>query len=171
MATRIIKEFPMYSINNYGVVTNIETGQILKCQNRNGYNSVRLYNNGVEKRINVCRLVAEAFLDNKDNLPQINHKDENKHNDFVFVNPDGSVDPSKSNLEWCTSKHNCNWGTRNRKIGAAHRKPILCITNQTIYESVKKCAESLGLIPECVASAARLNKTLHNYKFAYVSND
>ena len=169
MPTRTIKSFPRYTIDNNGVVTNIETGQTLRYQTRNGYNAVRLYNDDGKKLCNVHQLVAEAFLDNPDNLPQVNHKDENKQNNFVFVNPDGSVDQTKSNLEWCTSKHNCNWGTRNEKIGTAHKKLIRCLTNNTTYESVKQCAEELGLTPECVASAARLNKSLHNYRFSYVS--
>jgi hypothetical protein len=41
--------------------------------------------------------VAEAFLENPDGLPQVNHKDENKHNNCV------------ENLEWCDAKYNVNY--------------------------------------------------------------
>lgn len=44
-------------------------------------------------------LVAKAFIPNPDNLPEVNHKDENKENDAA------------DNLEWCTSKYNSNYGT------------------------------------------------------------
>lgn len=51
-------------------------------------------------KMRVHRLVAETFIPNPDNLPQVNHKNEN-----TFIN---SVD----NLEWCTASYNVNYGTR-----------------------------------------------------------
>ena len=52
-----------------------------------------------------------SFISNPNDLPQVNHKDENKTNNFVFVNDDGSIDLEKSNLEWCDQKYNSNYGT------------------------------------------------------------
>ena len=46
------------------------------------------------------RIVATTFIPNPDNLPQVNHKDENKLNNSV------------DNLEWCDEKYNSNYGTR-----------------------------------------------------------
>ena len=58
----------------------------------------------------IHRLVAETFIPNPDNLPEVNHKDENKLNNEA------------SNLEWCTHKYNSNYGSRPRRIGEFHSK-------------------------------------------------
>ena len=80
-------------------------GRILKpCYDRDGYLVVNLCKNGVLKRKYIHRLVAEAFLPNPEGLPQVNHRDEIKDNNNV------------ENLEWCDSKHNINYGTRNERI-------------------------------------------------------
>ena len=79
-------------------------GKTLKQYNKNGYMQVTLTINTKRKYYNVHRLVAQAFIDNPQNLPQVNHKDENKLNNNV------------NNLEWCTAKYNCNYGSRNSKI-------------------------------------------------------
>ena len=61
-----------------------------------GYVKVRLYDDGKWKNFFVHRLVAEAFIENPNNFPIINHIDENKSNNNV------------RNLEWCTTKYNVN---------------------------------------------------------------
>lgn len=149
-----------YSVSNDGEVRNDETGKILKQQMRHMYFAVRLYNSGKNKLYNVHRLVAEAFIPNPDNLPQVNHKDENKANNCI------------ENLEWCDGKYNCNYGLRNRKIGDKVKKATVCIfpNGETrTYERAVDAANELGLIKESVHRAARLNKTLYNYRFYYVS--
>lgn len=67
--------------------------------NEFGYHNVMLSKDGVTKRYKVHRLVAKAFIPNQNNLPIINHKDENKTNNSV------------ENLEWCDQKYNVNYGT------------------------------------------------------------
>lgn len=59
-----------------------------------GYCCVGLIKNGKQVHVSVHRLVAEAFIPNPKNLPQVNHKDGNKENNHV------------SNLEWCTNQEN-----------------------------------------------------------------
>lgn len=73
-------------------------------KNKKGYCLVTLSKNGTQKNFQVHRLVALHFLPNPNNLPQVNHKDENKLNNNV------------ENLEWCSHSYNVNFGTRNERI-------------------------------------------------------
>ena len=81
----------------------VEEHLIQPSINSRGYQNVILCKNGKTKTFTMHRLVAIAFLDNSDNFPQVNHKDENELNNCV------------DNLEWCDSKYNNNYGTRNKK--------------------------------------------------------
>ena len=72
-------------------------GRILKPEIRNGYYSVDLMKNGKRYKFRVHRLVAEAFIPNPDNLPMVNHKDEDKLNNIA------------SNLEWCDNTYNSQY--------------------------------------------------------------
>ena len=105
----------LYEVSDQGRVKSIGYGddRILKPQRiKTGYLLVGLRKNREQKWYLVHRLVAQAFIPNPDNLPQVNHKDENKDNNFVH------------NLEWCDRKYNCNYGTRNQRIS----KPVLQFT-------------------------------------------
>ena len=86
-----------------------------------GYLQVCLSKNRKGKMCKVHRIIAETFLENPDNLPEVNHKDEDKTNNFVFLNEDGTVNKEKSNLEWKNHRDNCNHGTRNERIAKANK--------------------------------------------------
>ena len=75
--------------------------KILKPGFNGKYHHVFLSKNGKSKTYLIHKLVAIHFIPNPNNLPQINHIDENKLNNNV------------NNLEWCTQKYNCNYGKRN----------------------------------------------------------
>lgn len=72
-------------------------GRILKPEIRKGYYSVDLVKNKKRYKFRVHRLVAEAFVPNPDNLPMVNHKDEDKLNNIA------------SNLEWCDNTYNSQY--------------------------------------------------------------
>jgi len=79
-------------------------GGILKQHmHSNGYKIVPLTKDGKTKNVFVHRIVAMAFLANPDKLPCINHKDEDKTNNFV------------ENLEWCTYQYNNAYGSKPKK--------------------------------------------------------
>ena len=61
----------------------------------------------------IHRLVAKAFIPNPDNMPEVNHKNEDK------------ADNRADNLEWCTHEDNCRYGTRNQRTGEKNAKPVV----------------------------------------------
>lgn len=99
----------LYQVSSCGRVKTLNykrTGQerIMKqVTNSGGYKFVNLYKNGEKKYYQVHRLVATAFIDNPNNYPCVNHKDECKYNNFV------------ENLEFCTHEYNVNYGTRTER--------------------------------------------------------
>ena len=115
-------------------------------------------------------------MENPDNLPQVNHKDEDKTNNFVFLNEDGTVNKEKSNLEWKTHKDNCNHGTRNERIAKAQTnrnksKKVLqfSISGEFIREwpSTQECGRN-GFDQSHVAACCRGElKTHKGFCFMY----
>ena len=83
---------------------------------RNGYMNVDLRMNNKSRRVSVHRLVAETFIENPLNLPQVNHKDENKTNNHV------------SNLEWCTAQYNIRYnnGVERRRSTIIEKSNKVC---------------------------------------------
>ena len=141
-----------YQVSNLGRVINLNyrgTGKaklMEPFESKKGYLYVQLWKNGECKTCRVHRLVAFTFLENPDNLSQVNHIDENKKNNFVFLNENGTVNKEKSNLEWKSPKGNCNHGTRNDRIAKALSKPVLqlSLTGDLIREwpSTNECGRN-----------------------------
>ena len=95
-----IIDFPGYQVSNTGKVRNIKDFRLLGQQlNKAGYYTVILRRDLESYTCLVHRLVAIAFIPNPDNLPIVNHKDEN------------TINPNVENLEWCTAEYNVNYGT------------------------------------------------------------
>lgn len=96
---KAIDGFPNYTIDTNGVVFNERSQRPVKLQvGETGYAYAMLYNNNNMKRAIVHRLVAKAFVPNPENLPCVNHKDENKLNN------------TSENLEWCDHRYNNTYG-------------------------------------------------------------
>ena len=123
----------LYQVSNLGRVRRVKkikivTNNILKqSKNLRGYLGVTLSKNNVRVRRQIHRLVAEAFIENKNNFSQVNHKDEDKTNNCV------------DNLEWCDAKYNINYGSgiNRRKEKLKGRKP----SSKTVEASRKSLSK------------------------------
>lgn len=187
----------MYQVSNFGRVKSLDridaenhfrAGQIMKQKmtkgpgRGDGYMRVGLRNGKHQKEYQVHRLVAIAFIPNPKNLPQVNHKDCNPGNNCVFINPDGSVNPEKSNLEWCDAKYNINYGDRNKKTADRLRdrespynwKAVNCfsLSGEFLkrYESVEKAAAETKAQANAISACCKKRKyyyTAGGYKWEY----
>lgn len=158
-----IEGYENYLVSNYGRVLNLDTGRVLKPRNTSGYQQVSLWKENNQKHEYIHRLVAQAFIPNIENKPQVNHIDENKHNNHV------------SNLEWATVKENVNHGTRTERQAKALFKPVLVLDidyNEVgFFDSIKQACEVLN-VNEGNASSVAKGKLSHtkNLIFAYVGD-
>lgn len=144
----------------------LRKGKLLRpLVRRHGYLGVQLYGHGRnERNLTTCsihRLVAEAFLENPHNLPEVNHKDENKTNNRL------------DNLEWCTHKENSNYGTRAKRIGDCFRNGYKskAIRQYTLdmefikeFPSLAEVKRQLGFASANISKCANGDR---NYSHAY----
>ena len=131
-----------YQVSSYGRVRS-KNGIRKPQRDKYGYYQIGLHKNGNRKFFKVHRLVAQAFIPNINNFPQINHKDEDKSNNKV------------NNLEWCTNKYNMNYGTRNEKAGNSISKKVICVTTGEKFSSAKKAGEKYNVDQSSIAKNCR----------------
>ena len=163
---KYIKGFDnLYQISNYGRIksfhnndVNIINGYITKY----GYKVITLRNKNKLSIKFIHRLVAEYFIDNLNPTiyTSVNHKDENKLNNKF------------DNLEWCTPKYNCNYGTRNDKIST----PVYQFTKDNIFirkwDSANKAAKTLNINKGNIINCCRgRTKSAYNYIWKYTRFD
>lgn len=133
----------LYAITEDGKVYNLKTKQYLKGGlDVYGYRRVCLSKDGVKTTHKIHRLVAEAFIPNPLNLPQVNHLDEDKTNNRV------------ENLQWVSAKENVNYGTRGQRAGEkiAEKllnnekisKGVVCVETGIVYPSTREAERQTG---------------------------
>lgn len=99
-----------FSGNRHNTKKYVEEHILTPRKTKTGYCRVMFVKDGKKQDYYIHRIVALTFLQNPDNLPDVNHKDENKENNSV------------DNLEFCTRKYNCNYGDRNNKVSIANKE-------------------------------------------------
>ena len=161
----------LYQVSNFGNVVSLGNHTIknqysgkkiyLKYKiDKYGYYAVTIRKNGIPKTTTVHRLVAQAFISNPNNLPCINHKDENKTNNRV------------DNLEWCTIKYNNNYGTHYDRMAEAKSKMVFQYSlNGEFIKSYKNsiiASKSTGIGKNGIRRCARGERNkCGGYKWKY----
>lgn len=169
----------LYEVSDTGQIRSLfRYKKVLKPNIMNtGYHTIELFKNGTSKRLLIHRLVAQAFIPNPENFPQVNHKDENRSNNAV------------DNLEWCTAKYNMHYNNgierrtanRNydsellretaRRNGKTVSKPVLQIDKDKIiarFESAKAASLATGIDHGHICDVANgKRKTAGNCKWIY----
>lgn len=159
----------LYQVSNTGKVRSFirkselqSPWHLIKPHITRGYAFIALYTNKVKRSKNFLlhRLVAQAFIPNPNNYPEINHKDENKLNNAV------------DNLEWCTRSYNMCYGTARFRQGISASAQVEQLTIENIpiahYCSVPIAAKINGI------DASSIHKCCNNkresaggYKWRY----
>ena len=157
----------LYQVSNLGRVRSLNCrghkgciGILTPRLDGKGYEMVALYKEGKARNTKVHRLVAQAFIPNPNNHPQVNHKDEDKTNNNV------------DNLEWCTNEYNHNYGTRNERVAKSLSKKVICITTGEIFNSMREACRkydiNTGRMTECCQGK---RKTAGGYKWEYFKEE
>lgn len=147
----------------------LRKSQLLKLNyDADGYIIVGLSKNGKTLTNKVHRLVAQVFIPNPNNLPVVNHKDENKSNNCVW------------NIEWCTVDYNNKYGDRLYNV-SIHRinNPLICkpVLQYTLnmefvaeYPSAAEAERQTGIKHTCISSCCRgIYKQTNGYIWIFKS--
>lgn len=151
----------LYQVSNLGRVKSFKFNRerLLKLRFTGRYYQMILYKNKSCKSYYIHRLVAEMFISNPDNLPFVNHKDENKQNNCV------------DNLEWCTQKYNINYGTSLKKRIDLMGKPVICMETGKRYKSALEAGKQIGINYKHICDCCRgRRKTTGGYHWEYDVN-
>jgi len=168
-----IEGFPDYEISTYGRVCSYkgknqfcdkeETPHLLKINNKkNNYCHINLWDQeNKRKTLSIHRLVAKTFIPNSNNLPVINHKDENPSNNHI------------DNLEWCTTKYNINYGTRaekeiKTKLKTGNCIPVKCLETGEIFYSQIEAERKLNICKGIVSKSIKNKRKYCGYTFEKV---
>lgn len=172
----------LYQVSNMGRIKSLnyrntgEKGLLNGKPNSGGYLIVGLSKNKKTKSFYIHKLVAENFLPNPKNLPEVNHIDENKENNTVY------------NLEWCDRKYNNNYGSRTERASVSlkgkkhkkHKKPklkkqILCIESGEIFDTSQDVINIMfngkGYSSHIRANICGQRKSAYGYHFKYIERE
>lgn len=154
---REIKQNPNYVVSDDGRVRRIGSFKDHSVIIRNGYEVIDLYCGSVRRRFRVHRLVADAFIPNPYNKPEVNHIDGDKRNNRV------------NNLEWVTRQENI---AHTVKCGGRVKKYIKCIETNQIFKTSKEASNINGGNAGNIRKVARNRKgSVNGFHYIYIEKN
>lgn len=166
----------LYKISSFGRI--IAQTRAIVCKCKDGSEAVRYYKwryvepkpdkreyryvslrdkDGVITKISIHRLVATVFIPNPDNLPIVNHKDENPGNNRA------------DNLEWCTNEYNLSYGTARKRQGESLRKTLhaerIAEDNARMADTIRRRGQIMVCKKDSIFSIGKYN-SIEEAKFA-----
>lgn len=178
MKHEIWKDIPgyegYYQVSNYGNVKSVAR-KIISSNNRtvsikerylkphinpSGHKQAVLFKNGKDNRLYIHRLVATIFVENPNNLPFVNHKDQNPNNNVY------------TNLEWCTPGYNATYADAVEKRAKAKSKCIIQYDKNNNFirewDSAAKAGKALNLHDGDIGRCCKgMLKTVGGFKWGY----
>ena len=146
----------LYQVSNLGNVKSLRSNKILKPAFNKSYLQIGLYKDGKRKFFLIHRLVAEAFLPNEDELPEVDHRDNDKTNNRA------------ENLQWISGVEN----NRKRKNGWGQPKRVQCVETGEIFESINAAAIAMNRTFDSMSKHVRgLTQTCAGLHFKYYNED
>ena len=132
----------------------VRSNKYLKTEeHRQGYRRVVLLKNGESRNVLVHRIVAEAFVENPENKPRVNHIDGNKANNTA------------DNLEWCTSKENT---MHSMYVLGNCIRAVRCIETGKVYNSISEAEREIDLKHPHIGDVCRgKQKTAGGFHWEY----
>lgn len=164
-----IKTVPRISIDSLGRKMPIKERFVrISVSKQTGYPVASISKKGKQYKLCIHRIIAEAFIPNPNNLPCVNHKDQDRGHSVL------------ENLEWCTYSYNNSYGDANKKRKETLRKRLIG-KHKIIYQftkegelvrlfvhGVRQMEEELGYkIGYCLTGTS---KTSHGFIFSYSDN-
>ena len=127
---------------------------------KQGYLRIELSKNKINKKYSVHRLVAQTFIDNANNYPCINHKDENKMNNNV------------DNLEWCTHLYNNLYNNKHKRNCKKIKQLDENYNIINIFESINEASEETNIIRTEISNCLnKRQKTAGGYHWQYYKKE
>lgn len=178
----MLKDIPnyegLYAASDDGHIWSYRSNKFLKATGK-AHLMLTLCKNKVQTPFYVHRLIAMTYIPNPDNLPCVNHKDENPKNNAV------------SNLEWCTPTYNINYGTAKERIAEKHTgkklseehkasirntcqerygQKVYCVELDKVFNSISEAKRETGAtwVSACVKG---MQKSSGGYHFRYVEEE